>query len=283
MGVREGHDSLGGEVAETLNDSSAGGQVATPRQGQAAAPQRLEGSATSAALADPGLPVLGGAEALPAPEERPRRRRQRSAVILRRRRYDLCKRAFDLGFSLAILPAALLLMAVCAGAIWLIDGSPILFPQSRTGRGGQRFKLYKFRTMVNGASELKAQLLGRNQLSGPDFKIADDPRVTPLGRLLRKYSLDELPQLFNVLKGDMSLVGPRPTSFRASHYQLWQTERLEVVPGISGLWQVSGRSEVDFDERVRLDIEYVARRSLLFDLSILVRTIGAVIRARGAY
>jgi lipopolysaccharide/colanic/teichoic acid biosynthesis glycosyltransferase len=283
MGVREGHDSLGGEVAETLNDSSAGGQVATPRQGQAAAPQRLEGSATSAALADPGLPVLGGAEALPAPEERPPRRRQRSAVILRRRRYDLCKRAFDLGFSLAILPAALLLMAVCAGAIWLIDGSPILFPQSRTGRGGQRFKLYKFRTMVNGASELKAQLLGRNQLSGPDFKIADDPRVTPLGRLLRKYSLDELPQLFNVLKGDMSLVGPRPTSFRASRYQLWQTERLEVVPGISGLWQVSGRSEVDFDERVRLDIEYVARRSLLFDLSILVRTIGAVIRARGAY
>jgi lipopolysaccharide/colanic/teichoic acid biosynthesis glycosyltransferase len=174
-------------------------------------------------------------------------------------------------------------MGVCAGLIWFMDGSPILFAQPRTGRAGRRFKLYKFRTMVNGATELKDQLVHRNELSGPDFKIAEDPRVTPIGGFLRKYSLDELPQIFNVLKGEMSLVGPRPTSFEASSYGLWHTERLEVVPGISGLWQVSGRSDIDFDDRVRLDIEYVERRSVLFDVWILIRTVKAVIWPRGAY
>lgn len=174
-------------------------------------------------------------------------------------------------------------MSVCGVLIWLTGGRPILFMQERTGKAGRRFKLYKFRTMVKDATELKSQLIDQNDFSGPDFKIAKDPRITRLGAFLRKYSLDELPQIINVLKGDMSLVGPRPTSFEASTYDLWHTERLEVVPGLSGLWQVSGRAEVDFDERVRLDINYVERRSLLFDVWILVRTVKAVLRARGAY
>ncbi len=207
----------------------------------------------------------------------------RPGVSLRRRSYELTKRAFDIGFSLLILPGAAIVIAVCAGLIYLLDGSPVLFTQPRTGKGGRRFELYKFRTMVNGAVALKAQLLERNQLSGPDFKIAKDPRVTRLGAVLRKFSLDEVPQILNVLKGEMSLVGPRPTSFKASSYGLWHTERLEITPGITGLWQVSGRSDIDFDERVRLDIEYIERRSLLFDLWILLRTIRAVLQPRGAY
>lgn len=216
-----------------------------------------------------------------------RYRSQRSAprrgVLLRRRRYELAKRVFDLAFSLLILPGLLVAMAGCAVLVYVFDGSPIFFAQARTGRGGRRFKLYKFRTMVNGAAELKSQLLDRNQLSGPDFKIANDPRVTRLGAILRKTSLDEIPQILNILKGDMSLVGPRPTSFKASSYGLWHTERLEIAPGLTGLWQVSGRSDIDFDDRVRLDIEYIERRSLLLDLWILIRTVKAVLQPRGAY
>jgi lipopolysaccharide/colanic/teichoic acid biosynthesis glycosyltransferase len=208
---------------------------------------------------------------------------RREGVTLFRRPYDLLKRAFDLSFCLFLLPFSLLVMGVCAALIWITDGRPLLFAQDRTGRGGRRFRLYKFRTMVRNAAELKEQLAELNQLSGPDFKIEDDPRITPLGRIMRKTSLDELPQIFNVLLGDMSLVGPRPTSFEASTYDLWHTERLEVLPGITGLWQVGGRSDVDFDERVRLDIEYVEKRSLLLDTWILVRTVGVLFSQRGAY
>jgi lipopolysaccharide/colanic/teichoic acid biosynthesis glycosyltransferase len=122
-----------------------------------------------------------------------------------------------------------------------------------------------------------------NEHSGPDFKITDDPRVTRIGRLLRKTSLDELPQVWNVLRGDMSLVGPRPTSFEMQSYHLWHTERLEVVPGLTGLWQVNGRGDLDFDDRVRLDIEYIERRCLRLDLVILLRTFTAVFKQQGAY
>jgi lipopolysaccharide/colanic/teichoic acid biosynthesis glycosyltransferase len=154
--------------------------------------------------------------------------------------------------------------------------------QPRTGRGGRRFNMYKFRTMVTNAEELKIKYAHLNELASPDFKITNDPRVTRVGRILRKTSLDELPQVFNVLKGEMSLVGPRPTSFDVSTYSLWHTERLEVLPGITGLWQVSGRSEIDFDERLRLDIEYIERQCLLLDVKILFRTIKAIFSQRGA-
>ena len=136
--------------------------------------------------------------------------------------------------------------------------------------------------MVRNAAELREQLLPLNELTLPDFKITNDPRITRLGRFLRKTSLDELPQIFNVLRGEMSLVGPRPTSFDEATYQLWQTERLEAVPGITGLWQIMGRSNIDFCERAELDIRYVRDRSLLLDAKILFLTIPAVLTHRGA-
>ena len=197
--------------------------------------------------------------------------------------YERAKRLFDFAVCLLLLPAALVLVSLCSIAVLVCDGRPIFFFQDRTGRGGRRFRMYKFRTMVANAAELKAELAALNRLSGPDFKIENDPRITKLGAFLRKTSLDEVPQLLNVLRGEMSLVGPRPTSFEASTYDLWHTERLEVAPGITGLWQVSGRSDVDFDDRVRLDIEYLERRSFAFDLWILFRTVAALLQQRGAY
>jgi lipopolysaccharide/colanic/teichoic acid biosynthesis glycosyltransferase len=207
----------------------------------------------------------------------------REPIVLFRGGYERVKRILDVMLCVMMLPAAVLLMGVCALAIWLDDPGPVVFAQYRTGRGGRRFKMLKFRSMVQNAHDLKAELAHLNEHSGPDFKITDDPRVTRVGRFLRKTSLDELPQIINVLKGEMSLVGPRPTSFAMDTYSLWHTERLEVVPGITGLWQVNGRGDVDFDDRVRLDIEYVETRSLLLDLKILVQTVLAVFRQRGAY
>lgn len=192
------------------------------------------------------------------------------------------KRLLDLALSLAVLPGALLLMAACAMAVRLDSPGPALFSQLRTGRGGRRFRMYKFRTMVENADALKERYAHLNELTPPDFKISDDPRITRVGRFLRRSSLDELPQIFNVLRGDMSLVGPRPTSFPAHTYSLWHTERLEAKPGITGLWQVSGRNDLDFDERLRLDIAYIRQRSILMDIRILLRTLGAVTSGRGA-
>jgi lipopolysaccharide/colanic/teichoic acid biosynthesis glycosyltransferase len=174
-------------------------------------------------------------------------------------------------------------IGLCALLIWIEDPGPIFFTQLRTGKGGARFKIFKMRTMVKNAEQLKQKYAHLNELTWPDFKITDDPRVTRIGKILRKTILDELPQIFNVLKGDMSLVGPRPTSFDVSTYSLWHTERLEVLPGLTGLWQVSGRSNLDFDDRLRLDIEYIERQSLWLDLQILVRTVTAIFTQRGAY
>jgi lipopolysaccharide/colanic/teichoic acid biosynthesis glycosyltransferase len=141
--------------------------------------------------------------------------------------------------------------------------------------------MYKFRTMVRNAEELKAGLAHLNVLPPPDFKIPKDPRITRVGMILRQTSLDELPQLFNVLRGDMSLVGPRPTSFEPTTYSLWHTRRLEVTPGITGLWQLKGRNLTTFDERLRLDIEYIEHRSFWLDVKILLQTVPAVFRRSG--
>ena len=157
-----------------------------------------------------------------------------------------------------------------------------MFSRRRTGQGGATFKMYKFRTMVTNAEELKEKYAHLNEHTWPDFKITNDPRITRVGRILRKTSLDELPQIFNVLKGEMSLVGPRPTSFDVSTYSLWHTERLEVQPGITGLWQVSGRADLDFDERIRLDVEYIENRCLWLDIQILFKTVTVVFTSRGA-
>lgn len=197
--------------------------------------------------------------------------------------YHVGKRVMDLTLSMLLLPFILPVIAVCCLAIWLENPGPVFFKQKRTGRGGRRFKMFKLRTMYTNAEAMKEQLRHLNELTWPDFKITNDPRVTRVGKFLRKTSLDELPQLLNVITGDMSLVGPRPTSFAADTYSLWHTERLEVLPGITGLWQVSGRSNVDFDDRLRLDIEYIQKRSLLFDIQLLFRTVSAVLGSRGAY
>jgi lipopolysaccharide/colanic/teichoic acid biosynthesis glycosyltransferase len=182
-----------------------------------------------------------------------------------------------------ILLPVLPVMLACAVCIWLEDPGQVLMAQLRTGRGGKRFRMYKFRTMVKNAEELKMKYAHLNEHTWPDFKITNDPRVTRVGKILRKLSLDELPQIFNVLKGEMSLVGPRPTSFAATTYSLWHTERLEVLPGITGLAQISGRNEVDFDDRIRLDVEYIEKRSLWFDIQILAKTVLSVFAQRGAY
>jgi lipopolysaccharide/colanic/teichoic acid biosynthesis glycosyltransferase len=211
------------------------------------------------------------------------RPQRRSGVALRRRSYDVSKRVLDVSLVLLALPFALPLLTLCAALIWITDGRPLFFAQERTGRAGRRFRFYKLRTMVKDAAARKHELMDANEQSGPDFKIAQDPRITPLGAFLRKYSLDELPQLANVLLGQMSLVGPRPTSFEAASYDLWHTERLEILPGLTGLWQISGRAQIDFDTRVRLDVEYIERRSLLFDAWILVQTVREVVRPRGAF
>ena len=197
------------------------------------------------------------------------------------RRYLIGKRLFDLAVCILLLPVVLPLLVLCAVAIRLDSPGPILISQERTGRDGRPFRMLKFRTMVENAAELKAQLAHLNVLPPPDFKIPDDPRITRVGKFLRQTSLDELPQLLNVLRGEMSLVGPRPTSFAPTTYQLWHTHRLEVTPGITGLWQVKGRNMTTFDERLRLDIEYIEHRSFGLDLKILLQTVPTVLRRTG--
>lgn len=162
-------------------------------------------------------------------------------------------------------------------------GAPAVFTQLRTGMGGRRFRMYKFRSMVPNAEELKASYAHLNELQWPDFKITNDPRITKVGNILRKTSLDELPQLVNVIKGEMSLVGPRPTSFGSETYKLWHTERLDVMPGMTGLWQIIGRAQLEFDDRLRLDIAYIERAGIWFDINILIRTVMAVFTQRGAH
>ena len=164
------------------------------------------------------------------------------------------------------------------------DGGPALFRQTRVGRGGREFQVLKFRSMVTDAEARLADLHGRNEGAGVLFKLKDDPRVTPIGRILRRYSLDELPQLFNVLGGSMSLVGPRPPLPReVEGYERAAQRRLLVKPGITGLWQVSGRSDLSWEQTVRLDLRYVENWTLALDDLILVKTVRAVLRGGGAY
>ena len=197
--------------------------------------------------------------------------------------YFLLKRSFDLFVVILAMPFWLTLVVLVAVLIKLSDwDAPAMFNQKRTGKGGHRFYMYKFRTMVPNAEELKEKYAHLNELTWPDFKISNDPRITPIGNFLRKTSLDELPQLFNVLKGDMSLVGPRPTFFSSEAYKLWHTARLDVLPGITGLWQITARSTVDWDNRSRLDIIYAERRCFSLDIEILLRTVEVVLLRRGA-
>ena len=209
---------------------------------------------------------------------------QREDALFKGRSYLVVKRIMDLFLTIISMPVWLPLIGLCILLIMLESpGSPAVFTQLRTGKGGRRFKMFKLRSMVPNAEELKKELAHLNELEWPDFKITNDPRITRIGRFLRKTSLDELPQLFNVLKNDLSLVGPRPTSFGADTYKLWQTERLDVIPGITGFWQLYGRGNTEFSERLKMDIAYIERRCLWFDIQILLRTVAAVFQQRGAH
>lgn len=194
------------------------------------------------------------------------------------------KRALDIILSSATLTLGAPLLVLIAVAIRVDSPGPILFAQKRIGRRGRPFTVVKFRTMHQYAEMEKERLAPLNEASGPLFKIRDDPRVTRVGRILRRASLDELPQVFNILMGEMSWVGPRPgTPDEVARYQPWQNKRLEVLPGLTGLWQTSGRSDLSFDDMVRLDIYYIENWSLWLDVTLLLRTIPAVILGRGAY
>jgi lipopolysaccharide/colanic/teichoic acid biosynthesis glycosyltransferase len=207
-----------------------------------------------------------------------------SKSLLSKQQYLIVKRLMDLGLILISAPFLVIIGLLCALLIKLESpNGSVLFLQQRTGKDGERFSIYKFRTMVPNAEELKAQLAHQNELAYPDFKVTNDPRITKVGKFLRKSSLDELPQLINVLRGEMSLIGPRPTSFKSETYKLWHTERLEAQPGLTGLWQVIGRGTMEFDDRVRLDIAYIHNRCLTFDILILFYTVWIVIKQEGAY
>jgi len=198
--------------------------------------------------------------------------------------YLFAKRLLDILGATAAIVIAAPIMVVAVIAVRLETPGPVFFRQYRLGRNGRPFLLYKIRSMTASAPDIRDSLEDDNEASGPVFKIKADPRITRVGRVLRKYSIDEMPQLFHVLFGQMSLVGPRPPiPAEVERYEPWQTERLAVKPGLTCIWQVSGRSDIGFDEWIRMDIEYVRNRNLWLDIKLLLLTIPAVLTARGAY
>jgi exopolysaccharide biosynthesis polyprenyl glycosylphosphotransferase len=196
----------------------------------------------------------------------------------------LLKRVSDLAGAVVALVVLSPVFALAAILVKATSRGPVLFTQERVGLNGRTFTLYKFRSMYRDAEERRAALASLNERSGPVFKIKDDPRITPVGKWMRRFSIDELPQFWNVLAGDMSLVGPRPPiPEEVAQYEPWQLRRLDVRPGLTCLWQISGRSRIGFHEWMRLDLEYIRHRSLKLDLKILLRTIPAVLSREGAY
>lgn len=198
--------------------------------------------------------------------------------------YHTVKRGFDIlasGVALVLLSP---LFGVLTVKIKKEDGGPAFYSQTRIGKNGKPFKMWKFRSMIVNADKMVEQLEEQNEIDGAMFKIKDDPRVTKIGHVIRKYSLDELPQLWNVLKGDMSLVGPRPPlPSEVEEYTDYDKQRLLVMPGCTGLWQVTERNEADFDEMVWLDIVYINHSGIFEDLKLIIKTIGVVVHPNGAY
>ncbi|WP_418223280.1 sugar transferase [Clostridium isatidis] len=198
--------------------------------------------------------------------------------------YEVFKRALD--FLAALLGLILLspIFLVVSILIKLESEGEVIFSQTRIGLNGKEFKMYKFRSMVKNAEELKAKLAAQNEMSGPMFKMKDDPRVTKVGKFIRKTSIDELPQLINVLKGDMSLVGPRPSLPKeVEKFEPWMLQRLEVKPGLTCYWQVSGRNNIDFEDWMKLDLQYVEDRNFLLDLKLIFKTFFVLFGDKNAY
>lgn len=199
--------------------------------------------------------------------------------------YRGIKRLFDVVASVigvVVISPVLLIIAIC---IKVDDPhGPVFYTQTRVGKDGHEFKIIKFRSMVSNADELLAKLQDQNEVDGAMFKMKDDPRITRVGRVIRKYSLDELPQLINVVTGSMSIVGPRPPLVsEVEQYTEYDKQRLLVTPGATGMWQVGGRNDVDFDEMVRLDLTYIQNRSVWLDLKIMLETVKVMIKPNGAY
>ena len=201
-----------------------------------------------------------------------------------RRGYEFAKRVFDVVSSLLALIVFSPLMGITALAIKLEDGGSPIFAQTRVGKDGKFFRMYKFRSMCEDAEKKLKELQDRNEADGLAFKMSNDPRVTRVGAFIRKTSIDELPQLFNIFKGNMSVVGPRPPwGYEVMQYDDYQMQRLSVKPGLTCYWQCSGRSDVSFDEWMELDIKYIRERSFFKDIEIIFRTIPAVLFHKGAY
>ena len=202
----------------------------------------------------------------------------------KKRIYEISKRAIDIigaGSGLLLLSPVI---AIVACAVKFTSKGPIFFSQKRVGKNGKLFDMYKFRSMVVNAEELKEKLAHQNEMSGPMFKMKDDPRVTKIGKFIRKTSIDELPQLWNVLKGDMSLVGPRPSLPKeVKQFEKWMYKRLTVKPGLTCYWQVSGRNNIDFEDWMKLDISYVDDRNLWIDIKLIFKTVGVLFGDKNAH
>ena len=196
----------------------------------------------------------------------------------------MIKRMMDIAGGLVGLLITALVTPFVALAIRLDSPGPIFFAQTRIGKNGRRFKIYKFRSMYTDAEERKKELEAQNEMSGLMFKMENDPRITKVGKFIRKTSIDELPQFLNIVKGDMSLVGPRPpTEDEFEQYNSHYRRRISMTPGLTGLWQISGRSDIsNFDEVVKLDLEYIDNWSIGLDIKILFKTVGAVLKGRGS-
>ena len=188
--------------------------------------------------------------------------------------YEVIKRIIDIVASFTGLILLYPLILIVSMLIKLESKGEVIFKQKRVGLNGKEFYMYKFRSMVINAEELKEQLESQNEMSGPMFKIKDDPRITKVGKFIRKTSIDELPQLINVIKGDMSLVGPRPSlPNEVKKFEQWMMERLEVKPGLTCIWQISGRNNIDFEDWMKLDIKYVRERSFKLDIKLILKTV----------
>ncbi|MDQ0221211.1 lipopolysaccharide/colanic/teichoic acid biosynthesis glycosyltransferase [Peribacillus cavernae] len=211
--------------------------------------------------------------------------KSKKVAINDRKMYLLSKRCIDILGSLAGIILLSILFIILAILIKLEDPKgKIFFTQTRVGKNGNEFKMYKFRSMVSNAEEKLNEILKYNEVSGAMFKMKEDPRITKIGKFIRKTSIDELPQLFNVLKGDMSLVGPRPPlPTEVAQYTEYDKQRLLVTPGCTGLWQVSGRNSLGFKEMVELDLQYIRTRSLLFDIKLILKTVIVLFGSKDAF
>lgn len=198
--------------------------------------------------------------------------------------YEVIKRLIDVVCSFLGVLVLSPLFIIIAIIIKMTSKGPVFFSQKRVGKNGKEFDMYKFRSMVVNAEELKEKLAAKNEMSGPMFKMKDDPRVTKVGKFIRKTSIDELPQLWNILKGDMSLVGPRPSLPKeVAQFEDWMYKRLEVKPGLTCYWQVSGRNNIDFEDWMKLDIKYVDERNLWIDIKLIFKTVGVLFGDKNAH